>query len=69
VDQQADEIRKADGETGHGNGPTDAEGAGGLADGEMVARSRSKHGIFWILAGLLILGATAGYNWWKELPR
>jgi hypothetical protein len=69
VDQQADEIRKADGETGHGNGPTDAEDAAGLADGGMVGRSHSKRGILWILAGLVILGVTAGYKWWKELPR
>ena len=32
-------------------------------------RVRSKRGIYWILAGLIVTGILAGYNWLRQLPR
>jgi hypothetical protein len=32
-------------------------------------RSRSKLGILWMIAGLVVAGAAVIYRWWRGLPR
>jgi hypothetical protein len=31
--------------------------------------ARSKKGVYWILAGLVLAGLAAGYRWWRDLPK
>ena len=35
----------------------------------METRAGSKRGVFWILAGLVVTGVVAGYDWWRKLPK
>jgi hypothetical protein len=32
-------------------------------------KPRTGKGIYWILAGLVVTGILAGYNWLRHLPR
>jgi hypothetical protein len=45
------------GATTHEAGPTQETRAG------------SKRGIFWILAGIVVTGVVAGWEWWRKLPK
>lgn len=38
---------------------------GGIDDG----KARSKRGVILILAGLVVAGIVAGYNWARSLPK
>jgi hypothetical protein len=59
-----------------GENPRPDETIGGTEAGRTApggdgaaAQTGSKQGIYWILAGLVVTGIAAGYNWWKGLPK
>ena len=69
MDQTTAGRGKPDEEMDSAKSVAGTEDAAGLADAAGAARAHSKRGIFWILAGLVVVGVAAGYRWWRELPR
>jgi hypothetical protein len=50
-------------------GPAAAPRISGDLETKPKRRRRSKRSAFWILGGLVVVGAAALYKWWKDLPR
>ena len=69
VDQTADQTSRPDELVDSAQSAAGTEDAASSADAADAARAHSTRGIFWILAGLVIVGVAAGYKWWKDLPR
>ena len=69
MDQTADQTSKTGEEVDSAKSAAGTENAASLADAADATRAHSKRGVFWILAGLVIVGVAAGYKWWKDLPR
>jgi hypothetical protein len=51
-----------------GREPELSRSVAGAGDADATP-ARSKRGIVLILAGLVVTGIAAGYNWWKDLPK